>query len=512
MNNKKISIWLIPLLLFIIALGVRFWGLNRHGQTWDEAAYYDGGKQYIENLQKLNFNPDDWYKNFEHPPIAKWIYGGAEWFLRNYSPIGVGKYTPGRVASACMGAMTIVLVYFLCIETFKSKRIGLVASLILIFLPTFIVHNKIMGLETPSAFFYTWAVYWFYIGLTRKKKFILLSAIPAGLVIGTRFNNGHILFFMATVILIYYFIQFKDLPKSKKFPWIAILIPIISILIVWAFWPWFWGNILDHFDLNRRFLTTQLNSQAEGASTDWFLGANVIPPWYYFIYYFIATSPIIILVLLLAYLIKYFKNIDFKKTYILVWFAMFFAMSFVGFKQDGIRYIYPILVPTAIMASYALVKLFKNSTYSYIGFILLTVYLAYSGYIYYPYYLDYYSEIFGGVNGVYKNQLFEVGWWGEGLEASYEIVNADSPDDTSVLILSCPDFANGLIKKTAYLKTYEDLEKGTYEASKKFNYVITNPAFYWFKSIENYVNIDDYQIIEEIKIQETPLVSIYKKK
>lgn len=511
MPKKNISKWLIPLIIFLVALGVRFYDLNEHGQTWDEAAYYDGGEQYIDNLEDRNFNPDDWYKNFEHPPVAKWIYGVSEWILKDNQLVNIGKYTPGRVASACMGAITILLVYYLCIEIFKSKRIGLVASFVLIFLPTFIAHNKVMGLETPSALFYTWAIYWFYIGLTRKRSFLLLSAIPAGLAMGTRFNNGHLMFFMAFMILIYYFLPFRDL-KKKKFPWIAILIPIISIFIIWALWPWFWGNISDHLDLNRRFLTTQLNSQAEGASTDWFLGANVIPPWYYFIYYFIGTTPIFILILLFVYLIKYFKQIDFKKTFVLIWFAMFFAMSFVGFKQDGIRYIYPILVPMAIMIGYVIVKYIKNLKTSYIVFLFITFYLAYTSAIYHPYYLDYYSEIFGGVDGVYANQTFEVGWWGEGLEKSYDIVNANSPDDTSVLILTCPDFANGLIKKTAYLKTYQDLESGTYEEGRGFDYVITNPAFYWFKSVDDYVNIDEYEIIDEVKLNNTPLVTVYRKK
>ncbi len=510
MRNKKILNWLLPVVIFLIALGVRFWGLNIHGQTWDEAAYYDGGSQYIENLEAGDFDPDHWYRNFEHPPVAKWIYGVSNALLKNNGLVHLGKYTPGRATSACMGALTIVLVYFFVIELCKSKRVALVASFILIFLPTFIAHNQVLGLETPSALFYTWALYWFYIGLTRKKYFLLLSAIPAGLSIGTRFNNGHIMFFMAIMILMYYFIPFKDL-KNKKFPWIAILIPIISLLVVWVIWPWYWGNIANHLDLNHRFLTTQLNSQADGASTDWFLGANVIPPWYYFIYYFVATTPLLILILLITYLIKYFRNITFAKTYLLGWFLIFFVMSFVGFKQDGIRYIYPILVPMAIMASYALEKLFKNIKYYYTAAIILILYLIYFCIVYHPYYLDYYQELFGGVQGVYKNQTFEVGWWGEGLEASYEKINTRLTENDSVLLLTCPDFSRGLIEKAGYIKTYEDIEKDSYDKDKKFDYIITNPAFYWFKPIDEYVDIENYSVVDEVKVDRVPIVSVYKR-
>lgn len=509
MKNKKIISWVIPIVIFLVALGIRFWGLNEHGQTWDEAAYYDGGVQYVANFAAGDFNPDHWNKNFEHPPVAKWVYGISNVILKDNGIIGLGKYAPGRIASACMGALTIVLVYFLVLEIFKSKRVAVLSSFILIFLPTFLAHNKVMGLETPSALFYTWAVYWFYIGLTRKRYFLILSAIPAALAIGTRFNNGHLMFFMATMILIYYFIPFKDL-KNKKFPWIAVLIPIISLLIIWAIWPWYWGNIANHLDLNQRFLTTQLNSQADGAATDWFLGANVIPPWYYFIYYLFATTPLLILILLIVYFVKYFKNISFAGTYLLGWFLIFFVMSIVGFKQDGIRYIYPILVPMAIMAAYALDKLFKNSKF-YIAASILIVYLIYLCVTYYPYYLDYYNELFGGVKGVYTHQTFEVGWWGEGLEISYEKINQKLVEGDSLLLLTCPDFSHGLIEKASYIKTYEDIEKNSYEQGKTFDYVITNPAFYWFKPIDKYVDIENYSVIDEIKVDGVPIVSIYQR-
>ena len=192
MIEKIKTNWWFILIIFLIAFGVRIYDLNAAGQTWDELPYYDGGKEYVRNLYHLDFNPDHWGKNFEHPPVAKWIYGIAS--IPTYKNFQGDQFSYGRLASACMGALTIIIVYFFVLELFKSKKIAILSALILCFLPTFIAHNKVMGLETPSALFYTWAVYWFYIGLTRKRNFLLLSSIPAGLAIGTRFNNGHIIF------------------------------------------------------------------------------------------------------------------------------------------------------------------------------------------------------------------------------------------------------------------------------------------------------------------------------
>lgn len=511
MKKKKLLIWLIPVCIFLIALGVRLWDINAQGQTWDEIAYYNGGKEYVDNLLKGDFVPDHWRMNFEHPPVGKWIYGLTNQ-LAKVSNIKMSKFTPGRVASACMGAITIVIVYFFALELFKSRKIAILSSLILCFLPTFLAHNIVMGLETPSALFYTWALYWFYIGLIKDRKYLLLSAIPTGLAIGTRFNNGHILIFMAIAILIYYFIPFSDLDKKKRFPWIAILIPIIAGLLVWALWPWFWGNIQNHLELNQKFLETQLNSQKDGAATDWFLGANVIPPQYYFVYYFIATTPLLLIILLTIYIVKCFQKITFAKIYLLLWFLIFFVMCFVGFKQDGIRYIYPILVPLAIATSYALILLFKKPLYTYVASAILIIYLIYASFTIHPYYLDYYSELVGGASKVYQEKSYEIGWWGEGLEDAYKYVNQVASPKDKVLSLVFPDNSG------EYLDWQLDKYNLNSVSSKKntelseFKYIITNPAFYWYRPLSNYINIDDYEVIHEIKIQSASLVTIYKHK
>lgn len=510
MKKDKFKIWLIPLIIFLIALAIRLWGINAQGQTWDELAYYDGGKSYITNLYRLDFNSSNWRVNFEHPPVAKWIYGIAG--IPTYkSAIFSDKFTPGRITSALMGALTILIVYFFVLELFKSKKTAIIAALILTFLPQFIAHNKVLGLETPSALFYTVAVYLFYLGLTKKPLNFIWAGIFSGLAVGTRFNNGHIFLLMVLASLVFYFIPWNNF-KKPKFSYYILLIPVITVFLIWLLWPWLWGDTINHLEQNRAFLNMQLESQASGNAGDWFLGSKVIPPWYYFIYYFIATTPVLLLISLIIFLVQTIKTNNFAKVYLWLWFLTPFAMSLIGFKQDGIRYIFPVLVPLAIMCAYALVKLSKKPLCSFIFSTIIITYLIISCFLIHPHYLDYYSETVGGVKQVYAKKMFEVGWWGEGLDGGYDYIKQIYRSGKRILVLTQPDFSQKLgeeIDKTGIKQIDENLTDDF-----NFDYIITNPAFYWYRPLDKLekIKIDDYEIIYEVKVASIPIVTIYQRK
>src|SRR3989338_2580136 len=95
-------------IIFIGSLLIRIIGLNSPGDTFDEVYYYRAGHQYIENIRNLDFNKDSWAINFEHPPLAKYIYGLVSW--RNYNEQNP-DYTSGRLASAMMGSLTAGIVF-----------------------------------------------------------------------------------------------------------------------------------------------------------------------------------------------------------------------------------------------------------------------------------------------------------------------------------------------------------------------------------------------------------------
>lgn len=505
-DQKK---WLIPLLIFVISLTIRLIGINSQGQTWDEIAYYDAGKSYVSNVYHLDFNPSDWRATYESPPVAKWIYGIAG--IPSYKNVDISdKFTFGRIASAIMGSLVVLLVYMFSLVLFKSKKTALVSALILAFLPHFIAHNKVEGLETPSALFYALTLFLFYLGLTKKSSYFIWTGLACGLALGTRFNNGHVIFAMLILALLFYSIKWNELNKSK-FSYLILLIPIIGAALVYLLWPWLWGDFWNHVNQTRAFLETQLNGQKSGAVTDWFLNAKVVPPWYYYIYCFIATTPILILISLLIHLFKTIKQISFPKLFLWVWFLVpIISMSIVGFKQDGIRYIFPVLVPLAMISGCTVTDLFSKDKFNNIVSGIIIIYLLIISVLIYPYYLDYYSETVGGTKTVYEKRSFEIGWWGEGLEQGYRYLNNNANADQRVLVLVYPDYSNeriadhiqATVAKQVINKDVTDLN---------FDYIITNPAYYWYHPIP-IVNLNDYQVAYEVKAMSAPIATVYKRK
>lgn len=505
--------WII-ILIFLVSFVFRLWGINAQGQTWDEVAYYDGGKEYIANLYHLDFSSSDWNKNFEHPPVGKWLYGFADILsYKKILPINVDQFTYGRIASAVMGSLTIVLVYYLVIAILKSKKTAVIAALILTFLPVFIAHNKVLGLETPTALFYTLSVYLFYLGLTQDKKYFLWTGLAAGLAIGTRFNNGHVLFFMIAASLCYYFIPWQEIKKQNKFSWWIFLIPIIAGAFIFAIWPRLWTNTYDNILQNKSFLQMQLNCQKANDCKDWFLGSAVVPPWYFFIYYFVATTPIL---LMLVFVYEFFitlKKPTFNNIYLWLWFLIPFAMSFIGFKQDGMRYVFPIVIPLAIIGAQGLVVIGTKLKYEKILYGAFIAYLFFSCLLIHPYYLDYYSETVGGTKKVYENKTFEIGWWGEGLDAAYDYLKTQNLTDKRILVLAYPDFSKNKFAGAADLTSYTQIvNKDTTDYN--FDYIVTNPAFYWYRLLSNIkeINWNNYEVAHEVKANSVPIVTIYKKK
>lgn len=61
-KKKKIFFWIILAVAFLI---ISF-GINETGETWDEIAYYNAGRQYISSIYHGRFKTENWNANKEH--------------------------------------------------------------------------------------------------------------------------------------------------------------------------------------------------------------------------------------------------------------------------------------------------------------------------------------------------------------------------------------------------------------------------------------------------------------
>lgn len=419
---------LLVIALFLIALSFRLWDLNATGGTWDERTYFLAGRHYVYHFSHLNFDPMVWSENFEVPPVAKYIYGAANLLFAK------GKdYTPSRILSALMAALTVIVVYLVGKEFFE-KKVGILAALILTFLPPFVAHGKIAGIESPLALFFSLTVYLFLRGIkTGNQLKYLLSGLVCGVALATKFTS---LLLFILVFLIFMLAKKTELLKKKEItlPLAVMFFPAVALFTFVALWPWLWSNPYWQFNKVAMFY------QGYGMGiAEYFLGEMARPPVYYYLVYFLATTPVLILILLVAFVHKTIKNRTFYFFTLALWLSVPFFWSLTSLKQDGVRYIYPIYAPLSLISAIGFfhitdalaLRRYKKAAGGFFSS-LVVGYLVLTCLTIHPYYLDYYNEIVGGPKNVYRHRWFEIGWWGEGIKEAVEYVNKNAPPGSYV--------------------------------------------------------------------------------
>ncbi len=481
---KKIKIYL-PLLIFAFALLIRLWGINLQGETWDEAAYFDAGKSYLKNIKALDFNSSHWDANKEHPPVAKYIYGLVS--IPQYIN-GETDYTNGRVASAIMGALTILIVFYLAKELFSTK-VAVLSAIILSLIPYFIGLNIVYGLDTPTTLFFCLTLYLFIMAIQKSSdSLFLLSGISLGLSIATRFNN-FLLFILMPII--FFILKGKNLIKGKdrKLLWYAIIIPFIAGAVLFLSWPWLWSDTINHWN------TTMGHW---GGIKEIFFGHLATPGCLYYLVYFFIATPVLILILLIPFFIDTFKNKNKNNFVILAWFLVLFLVTLSPTKQNGVRYIIAIYPAVVIMASVGFFYWIKRVKMIIIFTLILLIYMMSINIYYHPYYLTYYNELVGGSNNVYNNKLFPIGWWGEGVEEACQWVSNEAKSNSHVFINTIPDHTKG-----------DKLRKDLIITSEDPDYIIINLNNIWYN--QNEVD-NQYELVHTIKSANVPFIQIYKRK
>src|SRR3990167_6572162 len=147
------------LLIIILASLLRIWNLNNFpvGFNADEAAI--GYNAY----SLLQTGKDEYGSSF---PLSFKSFGDYKPGMYFYfvipfvATLGLNEWAV-RLPSALLGIGTVVLIYFLAIEIFKDRSVGILAALFLAISPWHI-HFSRGGWETNAAtFFFTLGVYLF---------------------------------------------------------------------------------------------------------------------------------------------------------------------------------------------------------------------------------------------------------------------------------------------------------------------------------------------------------------
>ena len=411
------AVWIEIAAVFALAMAIRLWGIGDAGPTWDEDVNWSAGRNYVTNILAGDFAQRSWIWNFEHPPVMKIVAGAGAQLADGYGP--------ARVLSAI--AMSLACALLVPIGRrldLDAGHAGLWAGIAAALSPHLIGHGQIVGHESFAALWWTLAVLLAMRAAESSRPELRLVALGAvcGLAIFSRFASGLVgpLAFAVAVL-------WAPRGRRLEIAWkAAVILPVAALAVGFAVWPRLWSEPVAHTLEAWRVL-----SKPHGAEP-YFGALTNQPPASYFAVYLVATAP---LGLLAAAAVGIYRSIETPwrgSLVVALWLLVPLGVMLSPVRQDGVRYIIPSLLALAMLAGLGVSRVGQfltrfvardAATLQRPVAAVLALYLAIVCFRIRPYYIDYYGEHAGGPAGVAEARRFEMGWWGEGLDAAIAHVN-----------------------------------------------------------------------------------------
>lgn len=509
--------WLVILLIFLFSIFLRLWNLNEIGRTWDELEYVEPGFKMIELMKNKDFNNSFFYTTYNHPPLVKYLYGiTAHFDVEKYLPDGevILNYdlTYSRILSVILFSLGVVVVVIIGWKI-SSPMVGILSGIILAMLPFSLGLSQLVTAESFKIFIYSLTVY-LYILLLRKLsiKNIILTGIAIGIALQIKQSNALLIPLLGTISFFRYK-RLKGKPKTtfiKSKLRIIMIISLISIATFILIWPQAFFHFKEVYAIHQNLWNVQFSPkiwQITLSPPEVFFGRLMLTPIFYYIVYFFITIPALILCLFFIGVRRIFKERNIYLFSILLWFLLPFSLSIYSWRQHGLRYIievYPaIAIICAIGYEFIVGKFTKRQIYQLLFFLPIVFYMFASLWYIKPYYLDYFNELVGGVNTVYKYRLFQIGWWGQGVREAGLYLIKNAPRGSSVGLALSPVHS---------APPMPALNVQVYDDRKKYDYVIVNFYNVLREGFDDSLIRNNYTAVYFVKADGAILATVYKLK
>ena len=206
-------------LIIAFALILRLWRLNLpKGYIFDEVYYAKNANSLIRNGVELNAQGQAEF--IVHPPLGKWLIG-----------IGIKVFGNDefgwRISAAVIGTLSVVLIYLITKELFKSVFLSNVAAALMAFDGLALVMSRVALLDIFLMFFILLAFYFLI------KNYLWLSGAAIGLAASTKWSAIFLIPFFILLTLNYLQIEpVKWLKRAAQF----IFLPSLVYLLSWSGW------------------------------------------------------------------------------------------------------------------------------------------------------------------------------------------------------------------------------------------------------------------------------------
>lgn len=502
---------------FVFSVFLRLATLNQIGRTWDEFLYVNEGYKLVELIKKGDFNNSYFYETYDHPPLVKYLYGVAAHFdvekrLPNEKVILKYDLTYSRLLSAILFSLGVAIVVMIGWKI-SSPMAGIFSGIILAMLPFSLGLSQLVTTESLKIFIYPLTIY-AYILLVEKFswKKVLIAGIITGLALQSKQSN----FLLVPIIGIMFFFQYKQLKTKQRVNFVKKRIFVIISIIIISFFVFIliWPQVLLHFrevsEINHRLWSVKVSFkpwQITLSPPEIFFGRLMLTPIFYYVVYFFITIPLLILILFFTGVRQVFKRNNIYLFSILVWFLLPFLLSFYSWRQHGLRYIIEIYPAIALISAIGFdafaQRLTKRRFYKILLFLSLVAYLLVSLWLVKPYYLDYFNELVGGTGTVYRYNLFQIGWWGQGEREAGLYLKANAPQGSTVGLALSPEHV---------FPRFESLKYLNWSEKEKYDYVVVNHYHIIRDLFDDSIIRKNYDLIHSVKADGATLVYIYKRK
>jgi len=503
-KRGKIVKLLTALFIFVFAVSLRLWNIDKMGRTWDEDSQVELGYKFVKLIENRDFTNPLWQYPY-HPPLTKYLYGWAAQYdisgYKNGNPMFSYDWTHSRLVSVLFGSLTSVLVLLIG-WSYLSPFVGTISAVIFSMLPFFLGLSQLATIESVLIFFFTASVYSF---LNFLKKMNIKNGILTGILVGfaleTKFTNILLIPLFLWIYSLWYF--YKNKKKGNFFNVKILFILASSIITFFILWPMPWFHLKEIFDLNYKMRVTD----AVHSIPEVFFGRLMFVPKLYYVVEFLITTPFLVLILFLTGL----KNISNKKTWIMyllvAWFIFPFIQSFYNFRQHGVRYIIEIYTPLSLIAgigfNYLSEKFTKKTLTKFIFFIPFFAYMFIILFRITPYYLNYFNSVVGGAKNVYEKRLFQLGWWGEGGREAALYIKSTASKRSTVGVAHEPFVS---------VPQLEDLKIEPYREDKVYDYVIVGFFHIIRHGFDDSKIRENYKWVYSVIADGAHLMEVYKKK
>jgi dolichyl-phosphate-mannose--protein O-mannosyl transferase len=206
-------------LIITFALILRLWRLNLPtGYIFDEVYYAKNANSLIRNGVELNAQGQAEF--IVHPPLGKWLIG-----------IGIKVFGNDefgwRISAAVIGTLSVVLIYLITKELFKSLFLSNVAAALMALDGLALVMSRVALLDIFLMFFILLAFYFLI------KNDLWLSGVAIGLAAATKWSAIFLIpFFILLTLNSLQIEPVKWVKRAAQF----IFMPALIYLISWSGW------------------------------------------------------------------------------------------------------------------------------------------------------------------------------------------------------------------------------------------------------------------------------------